>query len=44
VAAAEAVETPVKTRVLASSKKTTAKATVAKAKAEPEKKTKSRAK
>jgi hypothetical protein len=39
VAAAEAVETPVKTRVLASSKKTTAKA-----KAEPEKKTKSRAK
>jgi hypothetical protein len=37
----EAVETPVKTRVLASSKKTTA---TAKAKAEPEKKTKSRAK
>jgi hypothetical protein len=53
VTAAEAVETPVKTRVLASSKKTTAKATVSKAKAtvskakvkaDPEKKTKSRAK
>ena len=46
VAAAEAVEKPVKTRVLASSKKTTAKTAVskAKAKAEPEKKTKSRAK
>jgi hypothetical protein len=39
VEAVEAVETPVKTRVLASSKKTTAKA-----KSEPEKKTKSRAK
>ena len=46
VDATEAVETPVKTRVLASSKKTTTKATVAKAKvkAEPEKKSKSRAK
>ena len=42
VTAAEAVETPVKTRVLASSKKTKAKATVAKA--EPEKKIKSGAK
>jgi hypothetical protein len=46
VAAPAPVEKPVKARVLASSKKTTAKATVSKAKvkAEPEKKTKSRAK
>jgi hypothetical protein len=38
------VEKPVKARVLASSKKTTAKATVSKTKAAPEKKTKGRAK
>jgi hypothetical protein len=38
------VEKPVKTKIFAASKKTTAKATVSKAKAEPEKKTKSRAK
>jgi len=46
VSAPAPVEKPVKARVLASSKKTTAKATVAKAKVktEPEKKTKSRAK
>jgi len=44
VSAPTPVEKPVKARVLASSKKTTAKATVSKAKAEPEKKTKSQAK
>ena len=44
VSAPAPVEKPVKARVLASSKKTTAKATVAKVKTEPEKKTKSRAK
>ena len=46
VAAPESVKKPVKTRVLAASKKAPTKATVAKAKAkaEPEKKTKSRAK
>ena len=44
VAAPAPVEKPVKARVLASSKKTTAKATVSKTKAAPEKKTKGRAK
>ena len=44
VSAPTPVEKPVKARVLASSKKTTAKATVSKAKANPEKKTKSQAK